>query len=240
MVKKEWDADCEEYEAAFPGFKANWEANKKPRERHPVFYTLMAAKGQWDEAALPKPKLPNGRSSDADERRLAKRRSVSGSPGGAGSCGKQRGLLPTPSSPCMHLQTLMSKKEWDADCEQYEAAFPGFRANWEANDARRTALAAVPQESHPDFYARMAAKGQWDEAALPKPKLPQSSSADADERRLGNRRYVSGVPRGLLGAVEAARAASHPAKSPYAFADPAEEEGVGRRLRGVQGRLPGL
>ena len=50
----------------------------------------------------------------------------------------------------------------------------------------------------------MAAKGhlQWDEAALPKPKLPQRSSPDADERRLAWRRYVSGVPRGLLGAVE--------------------------------------
>ena len=28
LLKREWDAACEEYEAAFPGFKANWEANK--------------------------------------------------------------------------------------------------------------------------------------------------------------------------------------------------------------------
>ena len=129
--KREWDAACEEYEAAFPGFKANWEANKA-RESHPDFYSRMAAKGQWDEAALPT--LPDHRSADADEKRLAARRYVSGvSLGVAGSCGKRRGLPPTPPSPCMPLQNLLSrKKEWDGKCEEYEAAFPGFRANWEA------------------------------------------------------------------------------------------------------------
>lgn len=93
--------------------------------------------------------------------------------------------------PCMPLQTLLGKREWDAGCEEYAAAFPGFKANWEINDAARTARAGVPPESHPVFYAHMAAEGLWDEAAQPKPKLPRRNSADKDKKRLADRRLVS-------------------------------------------------
>ena len=48
------------------------------------------------------------------------------------------------TTPSPSVQYLLAKKKWDADCEEYEAAFPGFKANWEANDARRTAGAGVP------------------------------------------------------------------------------------------------
>ena len=68
----------------------------------PAEYARMAAQGQWDEAALPKPKLPNQNSPDADEKRLGTRRKVSVGPWGtAGSCGKRQGLPPTQVPACL-------------------------------------------------------------------------------------------------------------------------------------------
>ena len=68
------------------------------------------------------------------------------------SCSRSCPLLPPRPSPrpsphaCL-LQTLILKDDWDAECEEYETYFPGFKANWEA----------AHRESWPDFYARMAA-----------------------------------------------------------------------------------
>ena len=55
---------------------------------------------------------------------------------------------------------LMAKKKWDAHCDAYEEAFPGFRANWDANEQKRGQKRAdrAPAPETPDLkrFAELA------------------------------------------------------------------------------------
>ena len=115
LKKSGWDADSDEFEAAFPGFRRDWDAKKAaPKQQKQPWQDIYTAcqkemkdKGRWPEKAGDPIKLSQkGKDGGEIEKKVAIRR-----------------------------YKLLTKSGWGAECDEFEAAFPGFRRDWDAKKA---------------------------------------------------------------------------------------------------------
>lgn len=157
--KKTFDADCDDYDDAFPGYHAAWAAAATKRTAGdnywPTQYQALLdrrAPGTFDERQR---RLPKTTSDDKLEKHVATRR-----------------------------KKLLEQETFDTDCEDYDDAFPGYHAAWVAAAAKR---AAGGTDWAAEYKALIDSRppGTFDERQR---RFPSTISADELEKHVANRR----------------------------------------------------